>query len=105
MFAFLIQLIRTIRTFFRGFRDPEYQGLWGVATLMVLSGMVFYHTVEGLNWLDALYFSFCTLTTIGYGDIAPKTDLGKIFTIFYALGGIGLFFTFLTKFSELSRKK
>ena len=31
-----------------------------------------------------------TLTTIGYGDIVPRTDLGKIFTSFYALFGIGV---------------
>ncbi len=53
-------------------------------------GVVFYHRVENLSWLDSLYFCVITLTTIGYGDIAPKTDAGKLFTVFYVLIGIGI---------------
>lgn len=53
-------------------------------------GVVFYHTVEDLSWIDSFYFCMVTLTTIGYGDIAPKTDIGKLFTSFYILIGIGI---------------
>lgn len=54
------------------------------------TGTVFYHTYEGLGWIDSLYFSVITLTTVGYGDFSPTTDGGKIFTIFYVLFGIGI---------------
>lgn len=54
-------------------------------------GVVFYHFIEKLSWLDSLYFCVVTLATVGYGDITPKTPFGKLFTTFYILIGIGIF--------------
>ncbi len=65
-----------------------------VALTVLLTGSVFYHIVEKLKWLDAFYFSTITLTTVGYGDIVPTTDLAKFFTIFYVIVGIGILATF-----------
>lgn len=62
--------------------------IYVVATL--LSGAVVYHYVEGWEWLDSLYFAVVTTTTIGYGDLSPKTDLGKLITIFFALNGVAI---------------
>jgi voltage-gated potassium channel Kch len=61
---------------------------------VLLFGAIFYHHVEHLKWLDAFYFCTVTLATVGYGDITPHTDLGKLFTIFYILFGIGILATF-----------
>lgn len=46
---------------------------------------------ESWNWLDALYFSFITATTVGYGDFRPDSRSGKLLAIVIAL--VGLIFT------------
>ncbi|GMH76474.1 hypothetical protein TL16_g07097 [Triparma laevis f. inornata] len=55
---------------------------------------------EALNALDTIYFAVVTFTTVGYGDLSPETDGGKIFSMFHALCGvmmIGSGFTVLLK--------
>ena len=55
----------------------------GSSVIIILGiGTVFYRFVEGFSWIDAYYFSVVTLATVGYGDLAPRTTAGKLFTIF-----------------------
>ena len=68
--------------------------IFGLLLLVWAAGSVFYHLVEGLSYVDALYFTAVTLTTVGYGDFAPQTDAGKLFTAIYAFVGIGIFLGF-----------
>lgn len=72
----------------------QFQAVFAVALIVLTSGAVFYHYVEGFSWLDSFYFCMITLTTVGYGDFSPHTDAGKLFTIFYILIGIGIIATF-----------
>lgn len=58
--------------------------------IFLFGGATYYHYIEEWRYLDALYFTSYTLTTVGYGDIVPKTDAGKIFTIFYVFAGVGM---------------
>jgi len=74
--------------------------LSSLVILVLLSGTVFYHHLEGWSWLDSLYFCVITLTTIGFGDLYPTTPLSKLFTIFYVLIGIGIIFTFIRVLSK-----
>ena len=61
------------------------------ATFITAVGAFLFHTIEGWGWLNSTYFVIVTLTTIGFGDFVPVTDVGKIITIFYGLNGIVIF--------------
>src|SRR3989339_330162 len=53
------------------------------------AGVAGYIFIEGWNFLDALYMTVITLATIGYGEVHPLSNTGRVFTIFLILGGIG----------------
>lgn len=96
MITLLLQTVRLFRTLGAIVGSPEGRGVSILIAVQLAGGTVFYHQVEGWRWLDALYFCVITLTTIGYGDLAPATDLGKVFTMMYVVSGIGLFVSFAT---------
>ena len=62
----------------------------GLAAGTLLTGTVVYHLLEDWSWVDSLYFSVVTLTTVGYGDLSPTTDLSKLFTVVYLVSGMSL---------------
>ena len=84
--------------------DPKsvFRYLGGSVLLVLGIGTVFYRFVEGFSWIDAYYFSVVTLATVGYGDLAPRTTAGKLFTTFYIFVGVGILATF---FSFLVRQR
>lgn len=64
----------------------------------------FYNKFEGWSYLDSAYFITMSITTIGYGDFIPKTDEGKIFTIFLAFIGISLAFLLISTIASLRQR-
>ena len=69
----------------------SFRILAGLAAGALLAGTVAYRLLEDWSWVDALYFSVITLTTVGYGDLSPSTDASKLFTVVYVISGISLF--------------
>jgi voltage-gated potassium channel len=84
-----------IHTLISFLRDREYRELLLTTSGFIGFGTVMYHFLEGWHWIDCLYFSVITLTTIGYGDFSPVTDAGKLFTIFYIILGVGVILSFI----------
>jgi hypothetical protein len=72
-----------------------YKVLLASAFGLVVLGTVVYRYIEDWSWVDSFYFSVVTITTVGFGDLTPTTDGGKLFTVFYILVGISIFTTFL----------
>lgn len=71
---------------------PDKQKVQILAALFsafLLLGALVYHFLEGWTYIEALYFSFTTLTTIGLGDYLPSTRASKLFSIFYIIFGLG----------------
>ena len=59
-------------------------------------GAVGFHLIEGWSILDGLYVSTQTVTTVGYGDLAPATRSGRIFATVFMLAGVGVVLYALT---------
>lgn len=61
----------------------------GAIFLMIAGGTIGFHFIEGLSWLDSIYLTTTTVTTVGYGDYVPATAAGKAFTSVFILFGVG----------------
>ncbi len=65
------------------------------AIIFVYSGLIYQveHAVnpnEFTTFLDAVYFSVVTMTTVGFGDVTPNSDAGRLLTVLMILTGIAL---------------
>lgn len=71
--------------------NPQLRLLWGIYALaaIIVAGTIGYMTIEGWPFLDALYMTIITITTVGYSEIHPLSTGGRIFSIFIIIGGVG----------------
>ncbi|MBU0591061.1 potassium channel family protein [Candidatus Micrarchaeota archaeon] len=72
-------------------------------TLYLIS-IIFFHYVEGWNYIDAAYFTTATIATVGYGDITPVTDIGKLGVIVLIFLGISIGFYVITSLGDFRKK-
>ena len=63
--------------------------------LILIIGTFGYWSIEDWTWLDSLYMTIITLATIGYHEVHPLTDNGKIFTIMFVILGVAPAWGFL----------
>lgn len=57
--------------------------------ILIAIGTVGFNFIEGWDVLESFYTTIMTLTTIGYGDFAPKTRGGMLFTVMLVIFGVG----------------
>lgn len=113
--------VRKISIFLRGlkaaFGDETVKTILSMTIAIIVLAALVYMWIEGWGFIDALYFTVMTISTVGYGDITPETQLGKLFTIVYVICGMGIFVALVTRiantvlrqsveeFEELEEKK
>lgn len=56
---------------------------------IIIIGSVGFHLIEGESLTTSLYWTIVTITTVGYGDVTPITETGKVFSIILIVVGIG----------------
>lgn len=82
-------------------RDLWELALVGLAFLgLLLIGTSGYMLIEGWPALDALYMTVMTTATVGFGEVHPLSNAGRIFTIVLILSGVGLFGIALARISQ-----
>ncbi len=65
-----------------------------------LIGTLWYWLVEGWSWEDAAYMTVITLATVGYGEIQPLGNRGRLFTITLILMGVISIGYIVNRFTE-----
>jgi voltage-gated potassium channel len=86
-------------------RENLHRLLLIIAILLVIStvGLAFFET--GIGWPNALWWSIVTLTTVGYGDIAPTTFAGRIIGVVVMIFGIGMLGMFTATIASIFVEK
>jgi voltage-gated potassium channel len=98
--SMILTISNLIMSVYSGLADPTFRRLLIAALMLLLSGTIAMNRIEGWALVDSFYFSVISLTTVGYGDFTPQTTLGKLFTAFYVLGGIGVIVAFINALGE-----
>lgn len=56
---------------------------------VVVMGVIGYMTIEGWSFLDSLFMTVITITTVGFNEVRPLSNGGEIFTIILIVVGVG----------------
>ena len=66
-------------------------GIVAAVAVLWVAGTVGYMAIEGWSVLDAAFMTVLTFTTVGYQEVHPLSEVGKIFSIFVMVLGVGVF--------------
>ena len=98
----------------RLFRSKIYTAI-AMLVLVIFVGVVGFRIMSGYTWLDAIYMTVITITTVGFGEVKPLDPQAKIFTVFLILTSVvivGYAITVITEYilsknnvDELKQKK
>jgi potassium channel subfamily K len=96
--------IQSFTDTFQDFAHSKRAVLIGVVNILIyhcLAVIAFSFLFEHWPIIDSLYFAVVTFTTVGYGDMSPHTDMGRLFVIFFAIYGILILGFFISVVGEI----
>lgn len=67
---------------------------------VMLLGIIGYMVIEGYTLLESVYITSITVSTVGFGEVRPLTDAGRVFTIFLILTNVVVFTYVVALFSQ-----
>ena len=70
-------------------KSPIFRAVLALTFLLII-GISGYMLIEGWSLLDAVYMTVVTFTTVGYEEVHPLSDNGRIFTTFLMVAGVGV---------------
>ncbi|MGJ8594168.1 MAG: potassium channel family protein [Aquaticitalea sp.] len=98
----------------RFFRTKIYMAIFLLLLLLVL-GVLGFKLMSNYSWIDAIYMTVITITTVGFGEVQPLDDVSKMFTVLLILTSVvivGYALTVITEYilsknnyEELKQKK
>ncbi|MDO9511972.1 MAG: NAD-binding protein [Bacteroidales bacterium] len=90
---FIILIIHRISSSLNRLFSRENRLMHSLVLLFIITmiGVQGYVWIENYSYLNALYETVITLSTVGYGELSPLSDAGKLFTIFLIIAGLGIF--------------
>ena len=62
----------------------------------IFLGTIMFHVLEGWSILDSLYVTAQTVTTVGFGDLTPRTASGRAFAVVFMMVSVGIVLYALT---------
>ena len=81
------------------FRTKVYTAITLLVILLFI-GVIGFKMITGYTWVDALYMTVITITTVGYGEVHPLDPTAKIFTVFLILTSVVIVGYALTVITE-----
>ena len=72
---------------------------------VLIIGTIGYMVLEHISFIDAIYLTIVTISTVGYGDIHPTNVASKLFSIVLIIIGIGTFLTIVTNTTQILVQK
>jgi len=72
-----------------------------ILIIFIFLGSLGYVWIEDWSYFDALWMTVITLTTVGYSEVRPLTQAGRVYSMFLMLAGIGIMFYIITGLAKL----